>query len=255
MVSDIQRVMKPIAPYPSPLRAGFTLVELLVAVTIVAILAGLAFKGSHRMILQGDKIKSVANMRQCSAAIMAYAGEHNNCLPNQWEGDSLGRGFIKGALMKPYLPTPIDGAPKTFAPTWVCPMLRRILLATGSYRENDPNLGRFVFNWMLWQRAGREAAGSVAAINSGTPLAPVRLSTVVKPSDALLLANLTGGMRGGYGTGLAHIAFIDGSIRTYRDNSYKAGAPTPPDVSPSVCRDYYNAKSPDGTPGYRGYDW
>lgn len=56
---------------------GFTLVELLVVITIVIVLAALSFVGVSRMRAAGDTATAVRNIRQLQVANVSYATEHN----------------------------------------------------------------------------------------------------------------------------------------------------------------------------------
>ncbi|MFZ9935461.1 MAG: type II secretion system protein [Luteolibacter sp.] len=56
---------------------GFTLVELLVTISIIVVLATLAFLGFGRLKLMANKATSVNNIRNLSAATMASAGDNN----------------------------------------------------------------------------------------------------------------------------------------------------------------------------------
>jgi prepilin-type N-terminal cleavage/methylation domain-containing protein len=60
---------------------GFSLVELLVALAIVAILAALALSVGRGMILRGQKAASASNLRQIGAAMMARVKDHGGYLP------------------------------------------------------------------------------------------------------------------------------------------------------------------------------
>ena len=57
-------------------RRGFTLVELLVTVTIVAVLAGRVFIISRRAINAAQNAECVANLRNLATAGMSYEAEH-----------------------------------------------------------------------------------------------------------------------------------------------------------------------------------
>lgn len=56
---------------------GFTLVELLVVITIIATLAALSFFGFSRMRAAADSATTVSNMRQLQAANQSFASDHN----------------------------------------------------------------------------------------------------------------------------------------------------------------------------------
>jgi prepilin-type N-terminal cleavage/methylation domain-containing protein/prepilin-type processing-associated H-X9-DG protein len=63
------------------LLPGFTLVELLVVILIIAALAALAVTMNSKMILNADSAKSVANMRQIGSVIGLYAADNSMRLP------------------------------------------------------------------------------------------------------------------------------------------------------------------------------
>ncbi|MEO5714699.1 MAG: type II secretion system protein [Luteolibacter sp.] len=56
--------------------AGFTLVELLVVIVIIATLAGLAFLGYGRMRAIGDRAAAISVMRQLVVANISYSSDH-----------------------------------------------------------------------------------------------------------------------------------------------------------------------------------
>jgi prepilin-type N-terminal cleavage/methylation domain-containing protein len=60
---------------------GFTLTELLVAITIIIVLAALIFSLSSRAINSAQKAVCVTNLRGIGNAIQAYVTENNNRLP------------------------------------------------------------------------------------------------------------------------------------------------------------------------------
>ncbi len=57
--------------------SGFTLVELLVVISIIAVLATLTFLGFTRMRAAADKATTVSNIRQLQGANQSYATDHN----------------------------------------------------------------------------------------------------------------------------------------------------------------------------------
>lgn len=72
---------------------GFTLVELLVVITIIVVLASLGFVGAQRGMAAASKSRSVSQMRQVGVAVAAWAAEFNNNEPMYFRdgsGDSSG---------------------------------------------------------------------------------------------------------------------------------------------------------------------
>lgn len=68
--------------HSSSRKAGFTVVELLVAITIVTVLATLAFAVSRRAIFGADRATCVNIMRQYGTAMTGYLGDNNNRMPH-----------------------------------------------------------------------------------------------------------------------------------------------------------------------------
>ncbi len=68
-------------------KRGFTLVELLVVVAIIAILAGVSM-GAYGMAMRAAQVaKCTSNLRQIATAFGGYLGDHNNCMPERIYGD------------------------------------------------------------------------------------------------------------------------------------------------------------------------
>lgn len=60
---------------------GFTLVELLVVVTIIGLLAGLAIPGVNMALKRVKMTKSLSNLRQVGMALQFYTGDNDYSLP------------------------------------------------------------------------------------------------------------------------------------------------------------------------------
>ena len=60
---------------------GFTLMELMVVLALVAILASLAYPAYERVIQSGRATGCVSNLRQLSVGLGAYLADNNNTMP------------------------------------------------------------------------------------------------------------------------------------------------------------------------------
>ena len=67
---------------------GFTLVEMLATIAILAILVALLFPPLNAMRLSSEESRCAGNMRSISAALMAYAADNNMTLPPIAAGNS-----------------------------------------------------------------------------------------------------------------------------------------------------------------------
>lgn len=76
--------MKTSPPCLQQVRArfhGFTILEILAVVAVIAILAAILIPVASRMQRGGQTSKSIQNLRQIHAQIMAFVGDHNGQLP------------------------------------------------------------------------------------------------------------------------------------------------------------------------------
>jgi prepilin-type processing-associated H-X9-DG protein/prepilin-type N-terminal cleavage/methylation domain-containing protein len=62
--------------------AAFTLVELLVVITVIAVLAGLTMAVTNVAMQKGHATKCLSNMRQMGVAVRSYANDHDGYLPD-----------------------------------------------------------------------------------------------------------------------------------------------------------------------------
>lgn len=73
-----------------PTRSGFSLIELLVVASILAVLFGLLFPVIGTMKAGADAVRCRSNLRQCTAAHLAYAIDNKGMLPLTTRQVSLG---------------------------------------------------------------------------------------------------------------------------------------------------------------------
>lgn len=129
-------IEKPIVPKA---KQGFSLVELLVVMAIIAVLAVLLSTVASRVVESSRSAKCAGNLRQIAAGVAAYAGEHNMALPM---ADTYPTGFgIKWYdAIGPYFQVP---AGKILTMTYLrCPSAGKEPNAT--YCSYAPNY-RYVF--------------------------------------------------------------------------------------------------------------
>jgi prepilin-type N-terminal cleavage/methylation domain-containing protein len=91
---------------PRKTYAAFTLIELLVVIAIIAILAAILFPVFARARENARKISCVSNLKQLGTAVIMYAQDYDEYLPNNHSGkrDTMLWNDLSGSgLLDPYL--------------------------------------------------------------------------------------------------------------------------------------------------------
>jgi prepilin-type N-terminal cleavage/methylation domain-containing protein len=99
--------------------SGFTLVELLVVVAVLAVLAGVVLPKFDRVQLKANKAVAGSNIADTSRAVQSYRALHNR-YPDGWDSllDSTGALWVPGAPgTTPGLDPQLVGGPPTGSPT------------------------------------------------------------------------------------------------------------------------------------------
>ncbi len=116
------------------LREAFTLVELLVVLTVIGILAALSLGGLSKLGASSDRSKAISNMRQIGTGITLFAADNDGKLPGPlWPGqlaqfDPARSGRLVRELA-PYLSISTPAAPKVEA-LFVPPAYRKAVSAS-----------------------------------------------------------------------------------------------------------------------------
>jgi prepilin-type N-terminal cleavage/methylation domain-containing protein/prepilin-type processing-associated H-X9-DG protein len=121
-----------------PRRAGFTLIELMVVVAVIAVLAGLLLPALSKAQARASRIACMSNLRQFGLALQMYAGDHDDHLVPNLDGERLplGRIWVEGWLGLPgpdttntlYLRRSLLGPYLQDVKVWQCPSAEPVTL-------------------------------------------------------------------------------------------------------------------------------
>lgn len=112
----------------APRRAGFTLIEMLVVIAIIAVLAAMLFPVFARARAKARSTRCVANLKQIGNALMMYCDDYDECSP--WAIDcadqnapEIWAGFPQYQAWIPYMPRLKDALDPYIknAEIWHCP--------------------------------------------------------------------------------------------------------------------------------------
>lgn len=206
-------------------KAGFTLLELLMACAMVSLLVAIAIPATSRIGDYTSRTKSISNLRQIGVAAHLYANDHNQQLP----GQAASAGLLP-------IGTPPDQWPALFC-AYLTPSDPTVFLDPGdpatsklplaAILSNSTNNTAFVYNGF-----------DDLAVNDQPPQA-VPLTTLAAPSEIVLLAQKTRGANAFYVSPLfqpianllsllnpaaydggSHYLFVDGSVRFIKQADY-----------------------------------
>jgi prepilin-type N-terminal cleavage/methylation domain-containing protein len=71
-------------------RAGFTLVELLVVIGIIAVLLAIILPSMKKARMSAQKVQCMSNMRQITLACLMFSNDHHGCMVNRSASSLLG---------------------------------------------------------------------------------------------------------------------------------------------------------------------
>lgn len=219
-----------------PTRAGFSLIELLVVMAIIAILVALTLPALAKARETARGTVCLSNQRQIGIALANYANIYREYQPRE-SGTSEGalgpqvpafRGSVYNIAwpyqLRPFLDPRANDAP---ANTGLQDQFRDAPYYRDPARKKDPHNIHYVANGMRFLSPG------VVSIAGGKP--PTRLSNLPKPSDTIFLTCFTEDPNG------------------QRWGSWYSGNPS--DVVIAIYYDMWAASNISGINGYSHQTW
>lgn len=219
------RTMKKNHPFQK--TPGFTLVELLVVIVIIATLAAISFSVATRMKKKGESAKSVQNMRQIGALVGVYSADNSLKIPaSEVKLDPAGTtGDVIWHEALLYLAFPdVDKSKIKWGVSWwnsTRPFMRNpVMTATSKPRAFSPWFCGYAYNYQITARLG--AYNESFSPSLGAFSDPARTPLVVPFSNRFYKASdLTGAdMKSFLVDNKMPVLFVDGHVETMPPSEY-----------------------------------
>lgn len=171
---DAQRLQlrKPTMRKSSHAKNGFTLVELLVTITIIATLAGATFTLASRSKQAALSAKTINNLREIGVCSGLYMAENNNFYPPAWD-NTKGANRSYAQVLDPYMHS--TEAYRSLDSKFIGPN-KRIKVKVNGYSHP------------MTYSANKAVCPDTTEINSVRP-ALVHASKVTNPSEVIMMAD------------------------------------------------------------------
>lgn len=205
-----------------PLISAFSLLELLIVLTIIGILAVLGLSLTSRARDNADRAQCSANLRQLHILLLAYTGDHNGRLPPIKSDSVNDRTAHWRRAILPYMGLRAAGEGTTadvFQSKLTCPSLRRTIVK----RKGYPDICSFAMNLQLGDPA--------RPLQLGVPLSSIQnawrkifaTEACIPNGDILPMEELTPDQFTNHPDvwnphrGLQNVLYADGHIEAIRD--------------------------------------
>lgn len=180
------------------IRKGFTLVELLVVISIIALLLGVLLPILASARRTSQSVVCMSQLRQVGQATQVYAQDHHQLLPRSTHSYLAHGGMPWGYALSPYLDHGVYTGP---GPQWDS-------LFNGLYRcPADDRREVWSYGKNVWFELSAGETGSIEGAATG-PIYP-RTSDVPRPTATILYAELASGSMADHI--MAHTWYFGGS--------------------------------------------
>lgn len=188
---------------PAQGQKGFTLVELLTVIVIIAILIALLFPVLGRAQEKGNRTKCLSNLRQWGTAMTTYLSEHGGVFPKEGAAGAVlvrGEGEAWFNVLAPYvgelsisnrlatrqpMPRPKDNSLYTCPAVTMKDMLD-YQAGGGTLRDDYPFMS---YSYNLWLHHSTRAGEHGGRTGFGERL---RLSQILKPAKFVVFGEVAG---------------------------------------------------------------
>ncbi|MFA6960957.1 MAG: prepilin-type N-terminal cleavage/methylation domain-containing protein [Opitutaceae bacterium] len=225
-------------------RSAFSLVELLAVIAILGVLAALLVVVVGKVKDSARRSESLSNVRQVASSMLIYAGDNRGSLPY---GQYLGSWYyVNAGQMTAYLPKN--------ASIWFSSIVTQAQFGSDpypsiSFAEGGEWKGRLRTSPVISGLADSSYYNNTGRQKPTTVERGILMTTIARPANAMLVANLDTNNCGGYGDGYAMVGFADGSASRVRDDSWKDG------VASAANSVYKRWLTTNGNQPVQGYDY
>ncbi len=159
--------------------SGFTLIEMLLVVSIIALLISLLLPSLQGSRCHAEKMQCLGNMRAMGSGLMQHIVDNQRMLPGpSWYGQTAAYNSGSKDLARwlaPYMGYPVASSTTRINQYFICPSFFRVTPAGvapqnaviyGALSENNPATGKRVFGYPAFDGKPEYSPSSINAVRS-----------------------------------------------------------------------------------------
>lgn len=199
------------------LCSGFTLLELLLAVGVIAVLSAMVFSAMGRMRAASERTTCNNHLRQIHILMGSYATDHGGRLPPTKASSSVGVEVHWRRAILPYMGLASLGD-DLYRTGLICPVVKREMAGMG---EKSSNIVSFAMNYYL--QISEEQGLPISRIKNPAQTLFFTEAYIIQnglPREEIRpqwITQMKADQTGNYHLGSQNILFVDGHIEPFAD--------------------------------------